>query len=205
MSLNFAEFKIADSANTRKTGVSYKRGQNFKHLRFRKFIMDKGKETEREETIFQLSDAMFVETGLNSSDLAATFIAAPNNGPVGLAVVKRDDGIFLKHSDKAQERNWEKGSKFKSTKLEDDLLANGVLTTPEVGKSQNLSLELAGENVTLADGTVALRIYVIGKDDSVVIEDEESTSEVLQNASVTNEETAERQTDYFESADEDEF
>lgn len=178
MSLSFSNFTVQETANTRQSGRTFKRGQSFK-FRFRKFIMDKGKEEERTETLFQLSNELFESTGLSSSANGGLQIVSPEGVPY-IAVVARDNGTFLKHSDKAIAAGNKKGTAFKSTILEDALVAQGLIVNDDsvIGKSQKLDLIKVAENVSIgAKGIQASAVYQIVKDENTEEVSEEDEAE----------------------------
>ena len=178
MSLSFANFTIQETANTRQSTAGAKRGQSYK-ARFRRFVADKNKENERIETLFQLSNKLFDETQLSSVQYGGIQIVSPDGVPY-IAVVDRDNGTFLKQSDKAVAAGNKKGTAFKSTILEQALVAQGIINTDDalLGKSQKLDLTKVAEYVTIGEGAKAISaiaVYQIDKDSNTdaVDEDEE--------------------------------
>ncbi len=135
---NFDALESVDKANTK---VGTPRGQNFK-ARYRKYHSEKGKK-EAIESKFYISNGLFAEMGLEEKGLKQ-LNQKDGSGKITnvfLAVVENDEAVILRKTEKGA-----KGKSFKSTILENDLVAAGILEADVIAKSQRLSFELRGTN-----------------------------------------------------------
>ncbi len=161
MNLNFSDFKTVATANE-KTGNRTPLGQKF-DFKFKKFNSNKGVKNGAEPTIdsnFVISNSKFDEMGLSEYGLME--IISPDGIPF-LAVVSNDDAVMMKRTGKLAD-DAEKGKKFKSTKVEDSLHAQGIIDKDAVGVTQKLTLTKVADATEIGDKKIAAQsVWAISK------------------------------------------
>lgn len=141
--LNFSNFKVVDSSNTKTGGFSGGRAALAYNFRYSRFMSKKthGKDNSKEpfeDSFFEVSEPLFNALGLNGLK-GLVQIVSPD-GVSYLSIVDNDNAVLLKTSKKNE--GGEKGRKFKSTVIESALNTQGVIDITKVGEPQYLDLVL---------------------------------------------------------------